>query len=104
MAKPIKLNGGSGASYLFDAHPWGAALPNRGGVYAVLKMEGDVILRVIYVGQTKNLSDRLVGHDEGPCFARHGRTHVATHLSEDEAVRLGMERSLIGFHSPPCNG
>lgn len=56
-----------------------------------------------YIGQTKNLNQRLGDHEKETCAKRNGATHIHAHLNSDEAARLAEERDLIEGHNPPCN-
>jgi excinuclease UvrABC nuclease subunit len=102
MADSITLQGGSGAKYTFELYPWGTTFKPVAGVYAVLRRDPDGYA-VIYVGETRDLSERLQNHEHSRCFVNHGRTHIAVHQKSVERDRLAIEQDLIASYQPPCN-
>lgn len=102
MTTPIKMNGALGESYTFDVYSWNGRLPEKDGVYAVLKMESDTHL-VLYVGQAENLSERLADHEDIPCFIRNGRTHIGVLLGKCASFRSVIVDSLLEKISPTCH-
>jgi len=56
-----------------------------------------------YIGQTKDLKDRLNDHEKEACAKSNGATHIHAHLNRTEAARLAEEKDLIEKHNPHCN-
>lgn len=80
---------------------WGTRWREIGAVYRILSDAG----RVIYVGQTDNLKERMDDHrgNDKHCMHRHSPTWVVVEVIGDEASRLLRERQLIDHFDPPCN-
>jgi len=100
----VTARGASGTAYEFEVHAWGTQLRAIGGVYLVLKKPPSDDYKVLYVGQTGDLSERFDNHHKESCFTRNGRTHIGARVEESEARRLAIEADLIRKYSPPCNG
>lgn len=104
----LELTGASGRKYAFSVHPWGTSFKPIGGVYAVTKAtstaSGGQTHKILYIGQTGDLSERFDDHHKEPCFRRNGVTHICVHVQGDEQERLGIERDLVAAYYPPCNG
>lgn len=57
----------------------------------------------VYFGESKNVADRLDGHEKEDCFKNHGANCVSVHADSDEQPRLNKEADLIANYDPPCN-
>lgn len=99
----ISLRGISGASYEFWIYSWGQEFKAVGGVYTVLRAEGGSF-RVLYIGQTGDLSERFENHHKAGCFDRNRKTHIAAMTESSESRRLMVEKDLIAGYNPGCNG
>lgn len=81
--------------------------PEGPGVYVILgrRLSGD---RVVYVGQTNNLRERLRSHDVADWSRAAGTSNlwVSIHsltACDSESYRRLVEASLINQFHPPCN-
>ncbi len=101
------LTGVSGTKYSFDVYPGGQNLPAIAGVYYVSVRKqnpsGGYSHNQVYIGESKNVADRLDGHEKGDCFASHGANCVSVHVESDNQSRLNKEADLIANYKPPCN-
>ncbi len=98
----ITLAGASGAKYPFDVYPWGTEFRPIGGVYSVLRRDPDGY-RVIYVGETGDLSERCDNHHQAACFALNRKTHIGVLVEAARDRRLFIEADIRRFYNPPCN-
>ena len=92
-------------SYAFEGPLRDSALLGAlSGVYVVLGVNpGDASWRVLDVGESVNVRDRISNHDRNPCWAIQGKREIAyaAHYA-NEASRMQIERELrLGFN-PPC--
>jgi hypothetical protein len=60
--------------------------------------------KVIYVGETGDLSSRFTDHHKQTCIDRNGATHICVRREEGDAARLAIEKDLVDNYNPPCNG
>src|SRR5262245_66267554 len=103
VQETLTFVGRSGAKYLFHVYPWGTEFKAVGGVYSILRHDADGYA-VIYVGQTRDLSERFDDHHKEECFSRNRKTHLAAMVEESERQRLMIEQDLIASYNPSCNG
>jgi len=109
MAKisTVKFKGKSGESYDFNVYPMDQSFKAIGGVYVVtrrFKDEDDGFRhKIIYVGETGDLSTRFDNHHKADCFTEHSANCICVHVDDDEDSRLAKEDDLIKLHNPPCN-
>lgn len=102
----------------WNGHKFGPAQPLRvwrapqvAGIYAISyikeKADGSKVHKVLYFGQSADLSSRGIGPDHGKyrCWRRHaaGPLRVSVHLEDDPYLRLVKERRLIKKYAPVCN-
>jgi len=100
----IKWPGQSGKEYEYSIHPIETSFPKKPGNYVFAKKTEANKWSPCYIGQTKNLDERLDDHEKEECAIRNGATHIHAHLSsEDERVRKAEEADLIRRWQPPCN-
>jgi hypothetical protein len=58
----------------------------------------------IYMGHTKDLSERFSNHPKIMCIRNNGATHLHAHPNNGgEEVILGEESDLIDYKHPICN-
>jgi len=102
----LKLTGYSGKIYTFNVDEIGTELKAVGAVYAVTKRRDNGKHKIIYVGQTENLSERFDDHHKQTCFDNNDATCICTHRDEDEDEdsRRYKEADLVERYDPPCNG
>ena len=110
MAKlaTMTLTGESGQKYAFNVYPFGETFNAIGAVYYISKrtpkQDGAVNHSKIYIGQTKDLSERFDNHHKAKCFADHDANAISVHRDDDEDSRQTKETDLIAAYDPPCNG
>ncbi len=60
--------------------------------------------RAIYIGETKDISERFDDHHKMPCITRNGATHIHAHKSSSsKEIRCEEEKDLIDNWNPVCN-
>ena len=99
----VTVNGQSGAQYDFEVYPWGTSFNQVGGLYLVLKKQPVGNYGILYIGQTRNLSDRFDSHHQAQCFNSNGKTHIAVCGEGSEQKRLAIETDLIRKYQTSCN-
>ena len=85
--------------------------PQAAGIYAISdtvgKANGSRVRRLLYFGQSTDLSSRGIGPDHGKyrCWRRHaaGPLCVSVHLEDNPYLRLVKERRLIKKYALACN-
>jgi hypothetical protein len=79
-----------------------------GGVYVVtraeLNLQGGNSHRILYVGQTGNLSERFDKHHKASSFRYYQASHICALAETSEIARPSIESDLIAGYNPPCNG
>ncbi len=95
--------GKSGVAYTYEIYPIGNSFKEEPGNYIFCKLGAFGQWVPQYIGQTKNLNQRLGDHEKETCAKRNGATHIHAHLNSNEAARLAEEKDLIEGHNPPCN-
>lgn len=94
----------SDKSYKYWIYPIGSTFKEESGNYIFAKETKPGYWAPCYIGQTRNLNQRLDDHEKEACAKRHGATHIHAHLtSGGEAVRKAEEKDLIQKWKPPCN-
>lgn len=93
----MNLNG-----YQF-AGPYNVDLPfdnDFGAIYAII----DDVPKVLDIGQTGSINDRVQYHDRRPCWDRNksGALHLYILVNSSEQGRLQIEQSLRNFYNPLC--
>ena len=88
----------------FDAYSIGFSAPVASGVYMIRNAAG----KVLYVGESSNVADRLLEHlkgksDQLPCITRHGGSQFATEKVPGQRARQERERKQIDLYKPLCN-
>lgn len=103
-ARTIMWLGQSGEEYKYWIYPIGFSFKKEPGNYIFAKETKPNSWSPRYIGQTKNLDERLGDHEKEVCAKRHGATHIHAHLtSGGESIRKAEERDLILRWQPPCN-
>ena len=85
--------------------------PRAGGIYAISHIvenaDGLRVHRVLYFGQSSDLSSRNIGpgHEEYECWKSRadGPLYVSVHPEPDYDRRLDKERDLVEACKPGCN-
>jgi predicted GIY-YIG superfamily endonuclease len=99
----INWTGKSGQQYLYHIYPINSSFKEEGGNYIFAKETTPNHWSPVYIGQTKNLNQRLENHEKEKCATRNGATHIHAHLNNTENSRLSEEKDLILKWQPTCN-
>lgn len=91
-------------SYPFDG-PFDNTGPlhHQSGVYAILgKRPTDTQYRVLDIGESQSLRERVENHDRKPCWQGHQvPLYVAAYYC-NEATRMKVEQELRAHYQPAC--
>jgi len=103
----VTFTGSSGKKYKFNAYPINTEFEAFGAVYLFTKRyknsSGDYNHIDIYIGQTKNISERFENHHAMPCIKRNDANCICIYNESSESKRLDIEKDLIDNYNPPCN-
>lgn len=100
----IDWEGASGRTYRYEIYPLSTGFREKPGNYIWARETRPGCWSPCYIGQAKNLNQRLGDHEKEACAKRHGATHIHAHLNgAGEAARLAEEKDLILKWEPPCN-
>lgn len=81
-----------------------AQLSNASGVYVILGRANDNHRwRVVDVGESETLRDRVENHDRAPCW--RGQNHAQLTVAAiycDAQRRMQIEKALRTEYTPPC--
>jgi hypothetical protein len=99
----INWPGKSGTQYKYWIGPIDASFKTEGGNYIYAKESQPGSWVPIYIGQAKNLSERLANHEKEASAKRNGATHIHSHTNGTETARLAEESDLLARWSTPCN-
>jgi len=102
-APTINWTGNSGQKYLYYIYPIDASFKKEAGNYIFAKESKPNYWISVYIGQTKNLDQRIENHEKEECAKRNGATHIHAHLNKNESSRLSEEKDLILKWQPVCN-
>ena len=104
MPKQIKVQGESGRQYDYWVYPFNTTFKDEPGNYIYAKRNFPTKWRVVYIGQTSSLSQRLASHEKEQSVIRQGgATHILAHLSANALARRAEETDLIRKYKPPFN-
>jgi excinuclease UvrABC nuclease subunit len=105
MYAPPQINwpGRSGLKYLYWIYPIETAFNDAPGNYVFARQSSPGKWSPVYIGQSKNVAQRLSSHEKEECAKRNGATHIHVHSTPTEADRLSEELDLISRWKPPCN-
>jgi hypothetical protein len=100
----ITWSGQSGAEYQFTIYPIDATLPPLPGVYVYARQEEDGQWTPLYIAQTRDMHQRLEGHEKLQDAIENGASHIHVNLSASgQAARCTEERDLIARWQPLFN-
>lgn len=96
--------GESGKEYKYWIYPLGTTFKQVPGNYVFARETEPDIFTEIYIGQTKDLSERFDNHHKMPCILKNKATHICAHTSsDDEEERRAEEDDLVERWNPVCN-
>ncbi|MES2208180.1 MAG: hypothetical protein V4525_15455 [Pseudomonadota bacterium] len=100
----IDWPGKSGTTYTHSIHPIGTTFKETPANFVFAKEASPEMWVPIYIGQTKNLSDRKLSLEKEEAAKRNGATHIHIYPTTDsENARIAREKDLITQWKPTCN-
>ena len=104
----VALRGRSGETYKFNVYPMDTNFNAVGAVYVVSRRSKNQEVkkyqyRILYVGETGDLSTRFDDHHKADCFAQNKANCICVHRDDDQVYRLFIENDLTKLWNPPCN-
>jgi excinuclease UvrABC nuclease subunit len=104
MATLVTMTGASGSQYSYGICTFFGNWAKEPGNYAFTHPNSQGSWRVIYIGEAKNLHERMANHEKWTKAVQLGATHVLAHVNPSGAVaRLAEEADLIAAYNPPLN-
>lgn len=100
----VSWTGESGTAYSYEIHPLETEFRPLPGnyIYAGQSVAGEWV--ALYVGQTRDMHQRLEGHEHLQPAIDKGATHIHMHYCDrGQAARCTEERDLITRWQPVCN-
>lgn len=100
----LTWTGQSGKGYRYEIHALDTEFRPLPGnyIYAVQTEEGNWV--PLYVGQTRDMHQRLEGQEKLAAAIENGATHIHMHYdATGQSARCTEERDLIVRWQPPCN-
>ena len=88
-----------------------SSIPAQSGVYSVYACSYSVsskkvnIRKLIYIGESRNVRDRINGHEKWPAWRRHLKAgeQICINFAPIGVDRERVEAALINHHKPPEN-
>jgi len=99
----VQLTGVSNQTYDFSVTDWGTSFYRFGSVYIILQKSGQSQFRLLYIGQTSDISERFYNHHKQACFDQNGKTHIGIYPESSESNRFAIETDLVRNYNPICN-
>ena len=102
----ITFIGKSSFKYDFHAYPLDEEFYHIEAVYAVTHSFKNRFKkynhRIIYIGETRDLSTCLKDHPEQTCFQEHDINCICVYPEKSQEKRLRIRGDLVGNYRPPC--
>lgn len=99
----ITLTGESGKSYEFNIYKRSATFTAVGAIYVMSTKTAAGKYKLIYIGETGDLSKRPLNHHRTDCFDKRGADMLLIRTANVAKQRLADETDLIRKYDPPCN-
>lgn len=100
----VSWPGQSGKAYRYEVYPLDASFRPMPGNYIYARQTEGGQWVPLYIAQTRDLHQRLEGHEKLYEASQHGATHIHIHYAtEGQAARCTEERDLISRWQPVCN-
>ena len=100
----INWPGQSGNVYQYTVYPLDTAFPPAPANYIYAKESEDGQWIPLYIAQTRDMHQRLEGHEKLQDATEQGATHIHVNFSApSQAARCTQERDLILRWKPACN-
>ncbi len=101
----VSWPGKSGRKYLYWVYKLPLNIRDDPGNYIFAKENSPGKWTPVYIGETKDLSERFDDHHKMPCIEQNGATHIHVRVNKDgERARRAEVATLIAEWHPPCNG
>ena len=101
----VNWPGKSGRKYLYWVYKLPLNIRNDPGNYIFAKEISPGKWTPVYIGETKDLSERFDDHHKMPCIEQNGSTHIHVRVNKDgQRARRDEVANLIAEWHPPCNG
>ncbi len=96
--------GQSGKEYQYEIYPIDTDFRPLPGNYVYAKQTEDGGWIPLYIAQTRDMHQRLEGHEKLQDSLENGATHIHMHYCEaGQASRCTEERDLVNRWQPQCN-
>lgn len=100
----VTWQGASGAEYQYEVYPIESEFRPLPGNYLYAGQAEDGQWVPLYIAQTRDMHQRLEGHEKLQDAIERGATHIHMHYSSaGQAARCTEERDLIRYWQPACN-
>ena len=100
----VNWPGQSGKEYPYEIFPIDASFRPMPANYIYAKQSEDGNWVPLYIAQTRDIHQRLEGHEKLQDALEQGATHIHVHLSTTgQAARCTEEQDLIHLWHPVCN-
>lgn len=100
----VSWPGQSGAEYQYEVFPIDTEFRPLPGNYIYAGRSEDGQWVPLYIAQTRDMHQRLEGHEKLQDAIQYGATHIHMHFSAaGQATRCSEERDLINRWQPSCN-
>jgi hypothetical protein len=100
----IRWPGQSGKQYPYEIHPVDTTFRPLPGNYIYAKQSEDGSWVPLYIAQTRDMHQRLEGHEKLQEATEKGATHIHVNFaSGTQAARCTEEHDLIVLWKPVCN-
>ncbi len=101
------FDGKSGKAYGFSVYPLRTRIRKIAGLYVIANRSHDDSSghqhKVLYVGQTEDLSQPFERHHKAQEFDRCGANCICLHADDSEDSRIEKERDLVASMCPALN-
>jgi|ERR1035441_490698 hypothetical protein len=100
----VRWPGQSGKEYQYEIHPIDTTFRALPGNYIYAKQSEDGQWIPLYIAQTRDMHQRLEGHEKLQEATENGATHIHVNFSAgSQAARCTEEQDLILRWKPLCN-
>ena len=103
----LTLLGSSFTRYKFETYPFDTKFSPVAAVYAITlryeKEPGKISQRIVYIGETDDMSNCLENHDRRECILSFKANAVSLYLDPDTTSRRKKVRDLVDKYKPKCN-
>lgn len=74
-------------------------------IYLIVQNTQEFVNKIIYVGVTEDINQRMSNHHKIDCWKRHVNSNSLYILKQNNnSERLLIESLIIQQYNPPCNG